>query len=132
MIFSFVFNLSFWFHLIHFVSWEVLPNFEFTVFLFCFLLLHNLFDCSFEYTCNLSVISNVLLIFFLFYHCGHYFAFMHIACLQPKWRVCRGGIPIAGTFGIFSRNCKIIQYDLHQGLACSSFAFRMFVISLFL
>ncbi|KAE7999237.1 hypothetical protein FH972_003690 [Carpinus fangiana] len=27
----------------------------------------------------------------------------------------RGGIPIEGTFGIFSRNCKIIQYDLHQG-----------------
>lgn len=53
------------------------------------------------------------------------FCILIIACLQPRWGVCRGGIPAASTFGIFSRNCKIIQHDLHQGLGCCSFHFNL-------
>ena len=45
--------------------------------------------------------------------------FSSLACVQPRWRVCRGGIPIAGTFGIFSWNCQVIQYDIYQGMTCS-------------
>lgn len=44
----------------------------------------------------------------------------HLACLQPRWGVYRGGIPIASSVGILSRNCTIVQLDLHKGLALPS------------
>lgn len=43
-----------------------------------------------------------VILFYLFWYCCYHILF--VACLQSRWGVYWGGIPIAGTSGIFPRN----------------------------